>query len=437
MQQSALTIVVPIEREIAPLLELLACIQQQVRDRKLCTRDGALIPFAELATVHFARFVVLGLPQPGPALRSRPAAPLLVFATDHDGPRASHVNELVTVAGAGLLRVFAACDKSLEGKPRDALREYLELHRVKRAASWGSHLGRSVDQIRREAFLRSEIRARLGDSSGRLSRDPLAEAVAFVREREDLRWALEPPDPTTFPWHQKLLRGVIAALGAITLIPASPVWAMWLRIRELLDAREARGRRGKLPPDWRLAERSHKQALLEDEDHHTQNQMTAVSEVKPGFLRLLTLRVVLWIVDSFGRTLWDKGALRGIRTIHFARWFLVKEPQRGKHWLVFLSNYDGSWENYLGEFVDQAKSGLTAVWSNTVGFPESKWLLGGGARRELKFKRWVRRQQIQTQVWYSAYPELSAANVQNDSELRRGLRGASGLEERRAWLRRV
>jgi hypothetical protein len=436
MQQAALTIVVPIERELGPLLELLACIQQQVRDRKLRTRDGALIPFAELATIHFARFVVLGLPEPAPALRGRPAAPLLVFATDHDGPRASHVNELVTVAGAGLLRVFAACDKSLEGAPQDALREYFERHRVKRAASWGSHLGRSVDQIRREAFLRSEIRSRLGSSSGRLSRDPFEEAVAFVREREDLRWALEPPGPTTFPWHQKLLRGVIAALGAITLIPASPVWVTWLRIRELLDARAARERRGKLGPDWRSAERSNKQALFEEEDPHAQNQMTAVSEVKPGLLRLITLRVVLWIVDSLGRTLWDKGALRGIRTIHFARWFVVKE-KNGTRWLVFLSNYDGSWENYLGEFVDQAKSGLTAVWSNTVGFPESKWLLGAGARRELKFKRWVRRQQIRTQVWYSAYPDLSVANVQNDSDLRRGLQGLRGLEERRAWLRRV
>jgi hypothetical protein len=141
-------------------------------------------------------------------------------------------------------------------------------------------------------------------------------------------------------------------------------------------------------------------------------------------VRFATLYVVLRVVDFLGRYYWDHGALHGIRTIHFARWFLV-EQGRGRR-LIFLSNYDGSWENYLGDFIDQAASGLTGIWSNTIGFPDAKWLILAGARRELKFKRWVRRCQIKTQVWYSAYPHLSVANVQNNSMIRRGLRASPG-----------
>lgn len=439
MNQAALTVVVPIEEsELGSLRVLLTLIGNQVRARLIRASDGALLPLGDLETVHFARFAVLDSPAPEADAKFC-GPPLLLFATVYDGQRAQHLNELVTVAGEGLLRVFSLCDKSLQGQPRDRLREFLAKHVVSTEAFWVGHPGRSVRQIHDESRLHAEIGLLLGRSSGRLASDPFSQVLDLVRPRAALRWALSPPDPTGLAWYWKALLWGAVGLGLLALlpvlVPALLVVVPWFRALELRDARNEWKARQQNSVAERDAERRHKLSMLLDERFHSQNQLTAITDVKPGRLRLVTLYVVLRVLDFLGRVVWDKGTMNGIRTIHSARWFLLN--QGGKHRLVFLANYDGSWENYLGEFIDQAATGLTAVWSNTVGFPDTKWLIRAGARRELKFKRWVRRQQIKTQVWYSAYPKLSVANVQNNSEIRRGLQGLRGLDERRAWLRRL
>jgi hypothetical protein len=107
----------------------------------------------------------------------------------------------------------------------------------------------------------------------------------------------------------------------------------------------------------------------------------------------------------------------------------------GKY-LLFLSNFDGSWEHYLGEFIDQAAGGLTAVWSNAVNFPRSKNLVQGGATDEQRFKSYGRMAQLYTQLWYSAYPYLSVVNVQNNAAIRAQLWGPLTGAALDAWLRR-
>jgi heme-degrading monooxygenase HmoA len=57
-----------------------------------------------------------------------------------------------------------------------------------------------------------------------------------------------------------------------------------------------------------------------------------------------------------------------------------------------------------------------------------------GSRDELAFKHYLRRHQVPTHVWYSAYPRLSAANVARNEQIRNGLRGGMGREEAAQWL---
>jgi len=90
-------------------------------------------------------------------------------------------------------------------------------------------------------------------------------------------------------------------------------------------------------------------------------------------------------------------------------------------WVVFLSNYDGSWASYLGDFVDRASQGLTAVWSNTRDFPRTVQLIGAGARDEERFLSFGRNHQEQTWVWFSAYPNLTVSTIQNSAAIRREL----------------
>jgi hypothetical protein len=105
--------------------------------------------------------------------------------------------------------------------------------------------------------------------------------------------------------------------------------------------------------------------------------------------------------------------------------------------LIFASNYDGSLESYMDDFIDKVHWGLNAAFSNGVGYPKTSFLLRGGAADEETFKNYLRCHQIPTQVWYSAYPDLSAANIANNAAIRAGLIGPMSREETEAWLRRI
>ncbi len=122
-----------------------------------------------------------------------------------------------------------------------------------------------------------------------------------------------------------------------------------------------------------------------------------------------------------------------MKTIHFARWVFLDDRRR----LIFASNYDGSLESYNDDFVDKVWWGLNPVFSNGVGYPRTSWLFFGGAKQEQQFKDYLRNHQAPTQVWFSAYPDLTALNIENNARLRAGLYGEMSSEETQEWLRRL
>ena len=124
----------------------------------------------------------------------------------------------------------------------------------------------------------------------------------------------------------------------------------------------------------------------ENQRGYAQNHMISVTQRKPGFIRLLTTRLAFWAIGQFATRVSRPGFLRTIGTIHFARWITVP----GKPDLLFFSNYDASWESYLEDFITRAHDGLTAIWSNSIGFPRSQNLFQGGATDGERFKRYAR-----------------------------------------------
>jgi hypothetical protein len=120
---------------------------------------------------------------------------------------------------------------------------------------------------------------------------------------------------------------------------------------------------------------------------------------------------VLWVANRQVRS--TQGALSGISTIHFARWAIIDKGTR----LLFESNYDGSWESYIDDFVDHVSVGLNSIWGNCLRYPP------GGARDIEAFKQSIRANQIPAQVFYSAYRELSVVNIMNN------LRVADAIEQ--------
>jgi deferrochelatase/peroxidase EfeB len=170
--------------------------------------------------------------------------------------------------------------------------------------------------------------------------------------------------------------------------------------------------------------------ILAVENRYAHNHMVSVTTIKPGLTRMITLRFAFWIIESLARLRFRPGFLGEIGTIHFARWVTLP----GTRQLAFFSNYGGSWESYLEDFITLAHNGLTAIWSNTVGFPRTRNLFQEGATDGERFKRYARQSMLPSPFWYSAYPELTTANIRTNAAIRRGIAAVMTDEEAIAWL---
>jgi hypothetical protein len=391
---------------------------------------GGKLPFARLDMVHFARLFVLDEAEDlaGARLPAR-----LVFLTDLDAPTRRYLGELVDLAGDTLDELYAHCERyPAEGERTRARRlAYLRAHAVGADTVYVNTIGRGVRQVHQEARLREAIQGFLDrperDWAGRSPAQVRAAVQEFVAGTEELRWARRPARPPGLAWRLRQAVHLVAwPLLALALAPlilaALPFWLVALRRHERADPAP------QLRPDAARAE-----ALGALEDHRVQNQLSAVGLVKPGRFRLLTTIVVLRVIDYATRHLFNKGSLAGITTIHFARWVFIDDRRR----LVFASNYDGSLESYMDDFIDKVAWGLNAVFSNGVGYPRTSWLVHGGARDEQAFKGFLRSNQVPTQVWYSAYDDLTAVNIDNNARIRAGLFGPMRDEDIERWLRRL
>lgn len=183
-------------------------------------------------------------------------------------------------------------------------------------------------------------------------------------------------------------------------------------------------------PDDSLPNAAAVDAVMAFENDTTQNHLAGISRMQPGWVRYFSLRIAFWVIGQMAQKIYRPGYLAEIGTIHFARWILLP----GTNKLLFFSNYGGSWESYLEDFITKAANGLTGVWSNTIGFPKSLNLFQGGATDGDRFKRWARRQQQPTRFWYSAYPHLTTARVRTNAAIRQGLATVSTTDEASAWL---
>ncbi len=160
--------------------------------------------------------------------------------------------------------------------------------------------------------------------------------------------------------------------------------------------------RSREKPIWKLlraVDLTHERKLARLEDHDVTNQFTAIGTMKPGLFRRWTLTFLLWVLDWTTRHIFNRGHLARVPTIHAARWAFLDQKKR----LVFASSYDGSLQSYMDDFINKVGWGLNLVFSNGIGYPRTKWLVLDGAKNEEKFKYFIRRHQLPTEVWYKAY----------------------------------
>ncbi len=188
--------------------------------------------------------------------------------------------------------------------------------------------------------------------------------------------------------------------------------------------------------DWidpAQASMAHLQAInaQENADGHVQNHILAVGEMKPGLLRAFAHGFALWVIRIIVTYNYRPGFVINMGTIHFARWWRVP----GTNKTAFYSNFDGSWENYLEDFITRARWGQSAAWSNWRGFPETHYLAFKGAGQGDDFKRWVRTKQQVVPFWYSRFPALTTDRIRTNALIHHGLASARTNTEAEEWLR--
>ncbi|MFZ7092315.1 Dyp-type peroxidase [Primorskyibacter sp. 2E233] len=215
----------------------------------------------------------------------------------------------------------------------------------------------------------------------------------------------------------------IAALTAVLALAALLAWigALYVALRRAEKTDEV----DDSPPDYKVLSE-----VMQIEDDGVVNHLAGISKMKPGRLRRLSLRLAFWVIAQLATRQFRPGFLGEIGTIHSARWVLVPGTDK----LLFFSNYSGSWESYLEDFITKANSGLTGVWSNTIGFPRTSNLFFDGATDGDRFKRWARRQQRPSYFWYRAYPNTTAHQVRLHAAIRHGLLTASTEDEAQDWF---
>jgi hypothetical protein len=393
--------------------------------------SNELVPFARFDRLHFARLAILDdassadLAVYGQTPVTYP--PALAFLGDCDGDAVSLLRELADRAGPGLRRLFACCGL---GSSDDLFAWMRERNHVA-GALYVNQRGRSLRQIREDAALSRAVEQLVDrDRASLVEKDP-REIHALVRrfvqdEVRAGRLTLTTDGPPPLGWRiRETLDRIGTPIVALALTPLAlpllPILAWQLRSRERSDPEV-------VPP----VDPDHAGRLAEIEGHDVTNQFSALGSLKPGRFRLWLSLGILRIADYATRHVFVSGRLARVVSIHTAQWVILDDRRR----VFFGSNYDGSLESYMGDFINKVAWGLNGLFSNGVGYPTTSWLMFGGARDEQKFKDYIRRHQVPSQVWYSAHAGMTAYEIERHHRVRKGVEAESlAYADARAWCR--
>jgi hypothetical protein len=414
INQNPLTLLTPVKKDC---FEKLNAILEKF---KVGLNHGLNERFDRLGTLHYARWFILEQS----SFRDKTAFPVpvrLVFSSNFDGDEDKHAEGLVTVFPEYFDELYECCEEYPEPENRntESRKNYLMKWRVKTTTFYPGAPGRSLQQIKQEAQLKDFICdfIKQNNWNGTPAREIQKAIQKEVDKHAEFEWSKKEVPTSKINWPGMILTGIILLI----LLPVIIIWLLVLHFFYERKDKNSVVKRSELNDD--LVAR-----LEAYEDLFNQNQFTQVLVVKPGKMRLITLQAFMIFTRALVGNLFVKGKLMGIPTIHFARWVLI---DNNKH-MMFFSNYDGSWQQYLGDFIDKSGWGLTAIFSNTMVFPKTKFLLTGGAYDEEHFLAWSRGTQVLTQVWYSAYHDLSIKNIVNNTSIRNELR--QNLSEKQAQL---
>jgi hypothetical protein len=344
----------------------------------------------------------------------------LAFSSNFDGDVDTHIEDLAIKLNSLLDEVYTNC---VDYTPQNRA-GYLKKISTKEAAFYVGAPGRTVKIIEQEKQLRNHILEIIDSNNweGKSAKDIHQHIQKEVLSNPAYEWAKEKIKTPAVNWPGLILFGLVLVI----LLPVIVLWAVFIQIFY-----ERKDKPLGLTPNQ--LDDAQLKKMQQDEDFVFQNQFSQIITMKPGRPRLITVNALYLFARLLIKLLFIQGKLMGIPTIHFARWVMVNNNKR----MLFFSNFDGSWTQYLGDFIDKSGWGLTGIFGNTMGFPRAFMLVFKGAYNEQYFLAWARYTQIQTQIWYAADLTQSIKNVNNNTLIRNELSSALNEKQAKTFLARI
>jgi hypothetical protein len=138
--------------------------------------------------------------------------------------------------------------------------------------------------------------------------------------------------------------------------------------------------------------------------------MNAITPMKPW--KTPILKLIFFLLGLIKPLQKD---LKNLSFIHFARWVTVgrhdfprlseQQPREELQYdyLLFFSNFNGTWNQYIDAFSSVLYRGLNAIWFWSEKYP--------GSRPVTDFKRYITLVQFDTDYYYNVYPHAATNDV--------------------------
>lgn len=106
--------------------------------------------------------------------------------------------------------------------------------------------------------------------------------------------------------------------------------------------------------------------------------------------------------------------LLNLSIIHFARWVIIPrdrwpgigvEHGQANDSMLFVSNFNGTWDQYIDSFSDGIPNGLDLFWYSSTSYP--------GSIPITAFKNYIRHNQIDTDYYYNSTPGSAQRDIKS------------------------
>jgi hypothetical protein len=140
--------------------------------------------------------------------------------------------------------------------------------------------------------------------------------------------------------------------------------------------------------------------------------MNVLTPMRPCWTWLQVL--IFMVARAMPATL---SGLLGLKLIHFARWVIIRRkqwpdptpgapqglPALNNDYMLFLSNFNGTWDQYIDAFADGIPGGLDLFWYASTKYPHSIPIS--------TFKAYIGANQIHTTYYYNATPGAAQRDI--------------------------